>query len=159
MTCLLFYEPVSKYKKLQLNIENRNPTPKDLYDEEELKNKNDNNKFVRKNNLMNSLYDLGDIPDDNIKQLKLGNFYIPKCICLVSIHPYIKLFEKILSNVYTYSTKTERVGTNIPLEKIITNLIIEVPVSPRGLYSIQYILTDESFTFTNIEKYLEVNLI
>ena len=152
LTCLLFYEPVSKYKKLQLNIENRNPTPKDLYDEEELKNKNDNNKFVRKNNLMNSLYDLGDIPDDNIKQLKLGNFYIPKCICLVSIHPYIKLFEKILSNVYTYSTKTERVGTNIPLEKIITNLIIEVPVSPRGLYSIQYILTDESFTFTNIEN-------
>ena len=58
---------------------------------------------------MNSLYDLGDIPNENVKQLKLGNFYIPKCICLVSIHPYIKLFEKILSNVYNllFSLKIE----------------------------------------------------
>ena len=151
LTCLLFYEPVSKYKKLQLNIENRNPNKKDLFDEEDIKSKN-KTKNDNQNKLMNSLYDLEDIPDENVKVLKLGNFYIPKCICLVSIHPYVKLFEKILANIYNYSTSAERVGQNIPLEKIITNLIIEVPVSPRGLYSIQYILTDESFTFTNIEN-------
>ena len=150
LTCLLFYESVSKYKKLQLNIENRTPNQKDLLGEENNKNKNNNN--INKNSLMNSLYDLGDIPNENVKQLKLGNFYIPKCICLISIHPYIKLFEKILSNIYLYFSSSEKVGQNIPLEKIITNLIIEVPVSPRGLYSIQYILTDEAFTLTNIEN-------
>ena len=77
LTCLLFYEPVSKYKKLQLNIENRNPNKKDLFDEEDIKSKN-KTKNDNQNKLMNSLYDLEDIPDENVKVLKLGNFYIPK---------------------------------------------------------------------------------
>ena len=36
LTCLLFYEPISKYKKLQLNIENRKPGPRDFYEEEKI---------------------------------------------------------------------------------------------------------------------------
>jgi len=156
LTCLLFYEPISKYKKLQLNIENRKPTVKDLLD--------DDIDEISNNSVMNSLYDsVNDmVPKETVIQLKLKNFYIPKCICLVSIHPYIKLCEKILTNIYLYSTSSENVGQNIPLEKIITNLIIEVPVSPRGLYSIQYILIDDAFTLTNIEnnrlQIAEINL-
>ena len=66
---------------------------------------------------------------------KLKYFYIPKCICLVSIHPNIKLYQKILSNIYNYGLSQNNI---IPLEKIITNLIIEVPMPPRGMYSIYY---------------------
>ena len=63
--------------------------------------------------------------------------YIPKVICLVSIHPYVKTFEKILYSIYSYFTDLTK-PKEIPLEKIITNLIIEVPIPPRGLYSIKY---------------------
>ena len=66
---------------------------------------------------------------------KLKHYYIPKCICLLSIHPHIKLYQKILSNIYNYGISQ---NNDIPLEKIITNLIIEVPVPPRGMYSIYY---------------------
>ena len=41
----------------------------------------------------------------------------------------------ILSNIYNYGLSQ---NLEIPLEKIITNLIIEVPLPPRGLYSINY---------------------
>ena len=74
---------------------------------------------------------------NNIQQPmnKLKYYYVPKCICLLSIHPRIKLFQKILSNIYNYGLSQ---NLEIPLEKIITNLIIEVPLPPRGLYSINY---------------------
>ena len=62
------------------------------------------------------------------------NIFIPKCICLVSIHPYINLFHGILSDIYQYI----RGPKDIPIEKIISNLIIEIPIPPRGLYSIKY---------------------
>jgi len=62
------------------------------------------------------------------------NIFIPKCICLVSIHPYITQFQKILEFILNYASDKKE----IPLEKIITNLIIEVPVPPRGLYTIKY---------------------
>jgi hypothetical protein len=65
---------------------------------------------------------------------KLKNYFIPKSICLVSIHPYVKLYQKILANIYNYGLSSNE----IPLENIITNLIIEVPIPPRGLYSINY---------------------
>ena len=152
LTCLLFYEPISKYKKLQLNIENRKPGPRDFYEEEKITKKNNKN---NNNMILNDLY--GDTNNDsaknkNMNQIKLNNFYIPKCICLISIHPFIKLFEKILYNIYNYVLSSEKVGQNIPLEKIITNLIIEVPIAPRGLYSIQYTLVDDMFTLTNSEN-------
>ena len=148
LTCFLFYEPISKYKKLQLNIENRKPNSRDFYDE------GDDKTTDNITNLQNSLYndDNTNNNKENMNQIKLKYFYIPKCICLVSIYPYIKLFEKLLSNIYSYSISSENVGINIPLEKIITNLIIEVPVSPRGLYSIQYTLINDIFTLMNFEN-------
>ena len=76
---------------------------------------------------------------------KLKNFYIPKCICLVSIHPYVKLYQRILNNILEY--KNSYYPKKIPLEKIITNLIIEVPIPPRGLYSINY-----NYSFVDLIK-------
>ena len=77
--------------------------------------------------------------------------YIPKVICLVSIHPYIKTFEKILRSIFSYYINTED-EKEIPLEKIITNLIIEVPIPPRGLYSIHYEFLDKKFIFKGFEN-------
>jgi hypothetical protein len=76
------------------------------------------------------------------------NIFIPKCICLVSIHPYINLFHKILSDIFQYITDSRE----IPIEKIITNLIIEVPIPPRGLYSIDYILMGKTYTLEGCEN-------
>ena len=157
LTCLLFYERVSQYKMLQLNIENRKPTPEDFLDDsrESLNSTIDSSEMSGRQTVESAIY--GNNNNNNINMDlrtsisrggKLKYYYIPKCICLVSIHPYIKLYEKILDNIYHYSFTKQ----NIPIEKIITNLIIEVPIPPRGLYSIQYTLTDDFLTLTNFEN-------
>ena len=175
LICLLFYEKISDYKKLQLNIENRKSTPEDYLDDDEREttmerrgtgisiSATDNSEEGRQtmeppSSVMNALYDTNNnkkelLRCNNINTLrnkggKLKYFHIPKCICFVSIHPYIKLFEKILLNIYHYSQGNQ----DIPIEKIITNLIIEVPIPPRGLYSINYILLDDLFTLINFEN-------
>ena len=176
LTCLLFYENLTSYKKLQLNIENRKPRPDDYIDDEDNEREsvlttldvresqisetssedNDSRQTMENsatplnesNNFENKKKNL--IRCNNIKNKvgKLKYVYIPKCICIVSIHPYIKLFERILLNIYQYTQGNQ----DIPVEKIITNLIIEVPIPPRGLYSIHYVIFDDIFTLINFEN-------
>ena len=73
-------------------------------------------------------------------------YYIPKCLCLLSLYPFITELTKIIKKIYKYS-KLENV--EIPLEKIINNLILEVPIPPRGLYSIEYQILDETILLRN----------
>ena len=82
------------------------------------------------------------------KAYKLKYYYIPKCIAIVSIHPYIKLFQEILTHIYKYSLSCQQ----IPIEKIISNLIIEVPIAPRGLYYIDFMLINKKITLKRTEN-------
>ena len=82
----------------------------------------------------------------NIKIKNYEKYYIPKCICLISLYPFIIEYKKILEEIYEYS-KTENV--EIPLEKIINNLILEVPVPPRGIYSIEYSILNLNLIIQN----------
>ena len=170
LTCILFYEKLSQYKKLQqqiTKIEKNKDNPDFINFDETLISsirnslKDEKNANIhRHNKILTSVlpsikiddHYIGDPNTDkfevgqtrnSINQpiFKLRYYYIPKCICLVSIHPYIKLYKAILSNIFSYGLS---VSNEIPIEKIITNLIIEVPIPPRGLYSINY---NYSFNF------------
>ena len=77
------------------------------------------------------------------ENFKYRKYYIPKCLCLISLYPYITELSKIIKIIYQYSLVEKQI---IPLEKIINNLIIEVPTPPRGIYSIEYSLINESIT-------------
>jgi hypothetical protein len=72
---------------------------------------------------------------------KYRKYYIPKCICLISLYPYINELSKIIKIIYKYSLVEKQI---YPLEKIINNLLIEVPTPPRGIYYIEYSLINES---------------
>ena len=100
----------------------------------------------------NTAREIKTTQNDNTPFSKLKYYYIPKCICLVSIHPYINLFEIILSNIYKNFLSYSEKPCKIPIEKIITNLILEVPIPPRGLYSIQYEFFDKKITLENTEN-------
>ena len=170
LTCILFYEKLSQYKKLQqqiTKIEKNKDNPDFINFDETLISsirnslKDEKNANIhRHNKILTSVLpsikiDDHYIGDPNTEKLEIGQnrnsinqpifklryYYIPKCICLVSIHPYIKLYKTILSNIFSYG---QSVSNEIPIEKIITNLIIEVPIPPRGLYSINY---NYSFNF------------
>ena len=163
LTCIKFYEKLSQYKKLQQQIEKieKNKDNPNFIDFDEtlissIRNslKDDKNNDIRKHNkMLTSILSPVSVDDHVIEDPNMGNFdlgqqrntinqpifklkyyFIPKCICLVSIHPYVKLYQKILTNIYNYGLSPNE----IPLENIITNLIIEVPIPPRGLYLINY---------------------
>ena len=76
--------------------------------------------------------------NDNPKYKK---YYIPKCICLISLYPFINELSKIIKIIYQYSLGEKQIH---PLEKIINNLLIEVPTPPKGIYNIEYSLINET---------------
>ena len=163
LTCILFYEQLYQYKKLQQQIKK-----KEKNKEKNIKNENNENinnmrskledeknkNIYRHKKISSSSFNfqlnkklkekLNEKEREKEKENEINNkqplnklkyYYVPKCICLLSIHPRIKLFQKILLHIYEYGLQQ---NVDIPLEKIITNLIIEVPLPPRGLYSINY---------------------
>ena len=182
LTCLLFYEKVSDYKKLKLSIEGQSyeNDPDCIDDEDEditkiktidrninIKNATTiDNTFSSTSLQSNYLSNNTNITRDKDEFFKsmvitgrkhsifssevnsIKNIFIPKCICLVSIYPFIKFHQKLLEIIYGYILKNRE----IPIEKIITSLIIEVPVPPRGLYSIVYNLIDNEFILENNEN-------
>ena len=163
LTCLICYESIEKYKYL---LELENSDGELTYNEKE-----------------------------NIKSQPFADIYIPKCILLMSLYPFFGEFEKIISEIYSYSqnlfykqvdlmtlkpsdsrrisasyrrmstfieeTKTQQ--PEIPLEKIIENLLIELPVPPRGVSDITYFLNEEERTIKqnkmNELPLLDINLL
>ena len=73
-------------------------------------------------------------------------YYIPKCICLISLYPFITELTTIIKLIYKYSLLEKLV---IPLEKFINNLVLEVPIPPRGLYSIEYPIFNQTILLKN----------
>jgi len=179
VVCLLFYESLSDYRKIYEKYYNINPNAKKKrasvnyqrnsysYEQNGLLNFNDNtsncsantnyninaiNKFLNNFSIL-SAKNLSDYSqrDTNISSF-INNknyykkYYVPKCICLVSLYPFIFELRKIIQTIYKYS---QIENLEIPLEKIINNLILEVPLPPRGLYSIQYEIYDQTILLKN----------
>ena len=87
--------------------------------------------------------------NNNIKKNEYKKYYIPKCICLISLYPFINELSKIIKIIYQYSLIEKQV---YPLEKIINNLLIEVPTPPKGIYSIEYSLINENILLKATER-------
>ena len=61
--------------------------------------------------------------------------YIPKCLVIISLYPFFGEFEKILWELYCHSKQS---NITCPIDKIIENLLIEVPIPPRGIFTVEY---------------------
>ena len=174
MTCLLFYENLAQYKELYDEIFGDKNNP-ELSESNDLNSYNNDNIDTKKSNSESKYNEdlkrsISVMPKEasskyvrsftktyepEVKALnkslnvsKYKYYFIPKCICLISIHPYIKLFKEILFLLYKYSLLNQK----IPIEKIITNLLIEVPIPPRGLYSIDFTLINSIKTLQRTEN-------
>ena len=151
LSCLICYENISQYKILS-----------------EMEKMKDNNiKNIDEGNIISSLKD----PD----------IYIPKCLLVMSLYPFFGELEKIITEIYNYcmnqiiqlvdiidnSSKNKkkqmkRMSTvkeimaknkdvNDPIEKIIENLTIELPVPPQGISTVKYFLNEEARTIKQNE--------
>lgn len=141
VTCLLFYESLNQYKKLKDKISNNDTISN------KIQTVYSNNQYIKKTSFdsNNSLIKetqsqrAGSFTTYSSKQC-YRRYYFPKAICLISVYPFFSIQKKILKALYNYS-KVNRL--TIPIEKIIHNLLIEVPLPPRGLYEVEYQLLNE----------------
>ena len=108
LACLIIYEGIEQYKKLNDKFQANDNKFLSIIKSMAL----NNNKKANKND-------------------KYKNFYIPKCLCLVSVHPHINKFEEILRTIYDISLSSNY--SHIFIDQIIEKLIIETPKIPRGL--------------------------
>ena len=146
LTCLICYESIAQYKFLQ-ELEN---------------NDMDNNPIDKR----------------KINSQPFADIYIPKCILIMSLYPFFGEFEKIITEMYSYSQNLvfklcdpntvqnyrslgerkisisfRKMNTfaevfkeklsEVPIEKIVENLLFELPVPPRGVAKVTYFLNEE----------------
>ena len=162
LTCLICYESIAQYKILQ--------------------------------ELENNEMDYTKIDNKKINSQPYADIYIPKCILIMSLYPFFGEFEKIITEIYSYSqnlvfkaidlssqtvkslndrkvsyrrmsTFTEVIKEKlpeVPIEKIVENLLIELPVPPRGVAKVTYYLNEEERIITqnkmNELPLLDINL-
>ena len=107
LACLIVYENISCYKTLF----NKH------------KYVNEKGECLVRNNSYSGRKTMGDLSEGQ-------NFYIPKCLSIVSVHPCVIQFEKILREIYCMTMSNE--FPCLFLENIIEKLIIETPKIPKG---------------------------
>ena len=153
LSCLICYERVTQYKK--------------LYEMQKIKDSNDINKIDQKN--------IDNITDPDIyipKCLLLMSLYpffgeMEKIITEIYNYSLNQIIElkpesndnatkkmkkkqtKRLSSVKEVSFKEKDV--NEPIEKIIENLLIELPVPPQGISTVKYLLNEKERTIKQNE--------
>jgi len=156
LTCLMCFENISQYKIL---YEQHNKLSQD----ENESNKEKNNFNVNSKNTIAKVLD----------SLKYPDIYIPKCLLVMSLTPFFGEYERIIIEIYNYSLgiihrdvkenqlmnddirstferqrlKRKmgncRVDISDPIDKIIENLLIELPIPPRGFSTLEYTLNNQ----------------
>ena len=148
VTCLKIYESLEQYFLLKNEI-------KDLLEDEyqnswkifgtgkkgkKYKSENDLDRIIE-NGRNKSEYEVSDkIPNKNLKNFK--KYYFPKILCLVSTLPIFIEQEKLLKQLYQYYL--DKTPKKIPMEKILLNILLNIPIPPRGLIELNYNLNKKS---------------
>ena len=138
LTCLIFSENLSQYKILS-DLEN-NITKTENSEE------NNFDIYIPKCLLIMSLYPFfGEFEKILTEIYNYSQKNINKQIVIKeSINNLVIEKEKRKTSLHRRSTVNDKRGIDeIPLDKIIENLLIELPVPPRGVSKVQYILNDE----------------
>jgi pentatricopeptide repeat protein len=80
----------------------------------------------------------------NIPQSISKTIFMPKAICLVSHWPFITQLSTILQEIYRLHLS----NLEIPLERIICNLMTEIPLPDLGSTAVQYDIGSQRIKFT-----------
>ena len=145
LTCLKFYESLEQYQILNKKILQENKNNSFDFDLNNINNYFQEKSKNRKRNKSQKIFHKKNIfKNDN----DLSKYYIPKVICFISLKPCYFLHEKILYQLYNYIF-LEKI--KIPIEKIVLNILCNIPIPPRGIHIYQYQMAN-GFTKINIQS-------
>ena len=91
------------------------------------------------------LYNIYFNEEDNVNN-NYSNIFIPKCLCIASVHPCIDKFEEILKTLYedTISNKYKHLFVN----QLIEELIIKIPKIPPGYKKVLLKINEKEIDLT-----------
>lgn len=118
ISCLMIYESISAYKSLY-----------DIYSN------------IETNSVL-SKYSTSSISFLEKDKEEYSVYYIPKCICFVSVFPFLDSHSKLLLELYHFTIKSKNIRNKVLIDKLIENIVMEIPAPPRGLHKIQYKFLD-----------------
>ena len=139
VTCWKFYESISNYKKIKDRYAKSNKDD-NTFDGKSTLSRSELTQMSRNFNQERPINTARTTVNGLTPHFPYRKYYLPKCICLVSLYPFFSEFSKIIKTIYNYSTVLKQ---PMPIEKIIENLTIEVPAPPRGIFSVEYNLLNE----------------
>ncbi|CAG9313232.1 unnamed protein product [Blepharisma stoltei] len=125
------------------------------------------NPFKKRSFTLGNLDELeGEIPNEEEVACMIPSFsffcptgaLVPKCLVIVSRHPYFETFKKILNTFYKMSSAR----LDLPLECYISHFILQVPLPSRGHVEILYQIEAQQFRLSlpavNRFPLLDINL-
>ena len=151
ITCLKFYESLEKYHELKdllqkkMGISYDGKIPKYDGGKSNVSHYFNLEEAITEG-LSSSSFDSNksDNPLEDIllkkKRNEIKNYYFPKVICLISLQPFYKEQEMMLTQIYKYYIN-HSIKKNIPLEKIILNILCNIPMPTKGVFEISYKLS------------------
>ena len=81
-----------------------------------------------------NLYNNIEKTENEEEKFNFSKIYIPKCLCLISVHPYIDKFEEILKDIYEDSINNK--FKEIFLNQLIEEIIMKIPKIPQGFKNV-----------------------
>ena len=136
IACFVVYEDLDSYKN--------------IYDRYKLVC--DNSDYFVRNNSYCGRKTKGELINEE------KNIYIPKCLCIVSVHCCIRQFEMILRELYCMTISNE--FSSLFIENIIEKLIIQTPKIPRGYKNVilKFPHREIDLTQTKMNEYPSINI-
>ena len=133
--CLLIYESIKNYEKL-------------------------NEKYKTTDIMFKSIMNAKSSRDKETKynEKKYENYYIPKCLSIVSVYPSFNKFEEILRALYDLVLSNKY--NNLYIDRIIEKMIVETPKLPRGYKKISLKLPNKIIDLTErkMNDYPSINI-
>ena len=132
--CLLIYENIKDYEKL-------------------------NKKYKATDILSNFMASKSMKETKNVdNEKKYKNYYIPKCLCFVSVYPFFNRFEEILRALYDLVLSNKY--NNLYIDRIIEKMIVETPKLPRGYKKVFLKLPNKTIDLTEhkMNDYPNINI-
>jgi len=82
--------------------------------------------------------------DGDTSAVKKKEFYLPKCLVLISAHPYLIAFREFLVQLHRMSKMGDM---PLPIERYIVNFCAEIPAPPPGSFEVQTTILDSTIKF------------
>ena len=138
LACLLVYESIKdyeilneKYKSIDFLCQYMNGKPRETLD---------------------------NFDKDKDKEKRYKNYYIPKCLIIVSVFPCFNKFEEILRSLYDLVMSNKH--KELYIDRIIEKMIVETPKLPRGFKRIKLKLPNKIIDLTErkMNDYPSINI-